>query len=139
MEVQTATKKKGRLHLGADPSFCPELPVRVGLPGPASVLWCCCLRRLEREDDVEHLLPVAGLLEIGNLAASALGNPRFGDLVIGHGVGGGHVFRADDPGNLKLTSFEVDPEFLSAVNCHVAVGKDLGDHGRDAQFDIFTA
>ncbi len=45
----------------------------MGLPGPVFRSQLCCLHRLEREDDVEHLLPVPGLLKIGAVWAEASG------------------------------------------------------------------
>ncbi|MDX1298300.1 MAG: endonuclease, partial [Pseudomonas sp.] len=36
--------------------------------------------RSERQDDVEHLGAVAGLLDVGQLTAPTIGNAQFGDL-----------------------------------------------------------
>src|SRR3954454_15564847 len=74
-----------------------------------------------RQHDVEHLLSVARLLDVGDLAAAAVGNAQLGDLVVRDGVLGRDVLRTDDAGDVDVADLEVDPDLLPAVDHQVAV------------------
>ena len=41
---------------------------------------------LERKDNVEELVAKARLLDIGEVTLAAVGNPRFGDFIVGNRV-----------------------------------------------------
>ena len=62
---------------------------------------------LERSDDVEDLLTVAGLLNVGDLTAATVGNGGLGDLGVGDGVGESNVLRANNSGHGQFANFEV--------------------------------
>ena len=64
----------------------------------------------------------AWLLEIGDMAASAIGDASLGDLFIGNGVGGCDVLRPDDTGNLQFADFVIDANFLAAMDHKISVG-----------------
>src|SRR6185295_19958391 len=65
---------------------------------------------LERQQHVEHLLAVARLLDVGDLAAAAIGDARLGDLGGFDGVVALDVLRANDAGDDELAHFEVDAD-----------------------------
>src|SRR3546814_12639035 len=69
---------------------------------------------LEGEQDVEDLLAVARLLDVGDDAAATVGDAGLGDPVVGHRVGRRHVLGTNDAGDLQLPDFEVHPELLAA-------------------------
>ena len=93
----------------------------------------------ERHDNVEHLLTIAGLLHVGDLAAAAIGDPGLGNLVIADRIVGGDVLLANDAGNLQIAHLEIDARFLPAVDDHITVGQDLGHDGGDAEINGLVA
>src|SRR4051794_28386986 len=74
-----------------------------------------------RQHDVEHLLSVARLLDVGDLAAAAVGDAQLGDLIVRDGVLGRDVLRADDAGDVDVADLEVDPDLLPAGDHQIAV------------------
>src|SRR6201999_4345766 len=57
---------------------------------------------LERVHDIKELGPVVRLLDVALTAAAAVGDPGFGDLVVGDRVQLVDVGRPDDAGHLQL-------------------------------------
>ena len=57
--------------------------------------------------NVEDLLTVAGLLNVGDLTADTVGNAGLGDLGVGDGVGESNVLRANNSGHGQFANFEV--------------------------------
>ncbi len=82
---------------------------------------------------IDQLLAVAGLLHIGQLTASPVGDTRFGDLAVLDRVRVGDVLRADDAGDQQFAHLEVHPDFLATGDDQVAVGQAVHDQGRDLQ------
>src|SRR5579885_56163 len=76
---------------------------------------------LERQDHVRDLLPPARLLHVGELAAPAIGDPRLRDLGGVERVVVLDVFGPHDAGDLELPHFEIDPDFLLALDHEIAV------------------
>lgn len=69
-----------------------EVAARVG--GRATTaIW------LEGHQDIEQLLPIARLLDVGDLAAPTVGNAGFGDLGRFDGVGSVDILRPHDTGD----------------------------------------
>jgi len=94
---------------------------------------------LEREDDVVDLLAVSRLLDIGDLAPAAIGDPRLGDLVVADRVCGTDVLGPDDAAYFEIADLEIHPDLLPAGDHHIAVGQELRDDGGDLEFDILVA
>src|SRR5262245_25133258 len=94
---------------------------------------------LEGEQDVEDLLAVARLLQVADGAFAAVGDARFGDLVVRHFVERGDVLGPDHALDREIAHLEVDAHLLAALDHQVAVGHDLRDHRRHAQVDLFRA
>jgi hypothetical protein len=65
--------------------------------------------RSEREDDVDQLVAVTGLLHVAELAVPAIGYPQFGDLFMGDRVLVGDVLRPDHAGELDLADLVSSP------------------------------
>jgi hypothetical protein len=93
----------------------------------------------ERHDDIEDLLAVARLLDVADLAASAVGNPGLGNFFIADRICRVDVFRPDHAGELKLADLEVDPDFLPALEHQVAVGQHVRYQGRHLERDRLLA
>jgi hypothetical protein len=85
----------------------------------------------ERQQHVHHLLAVAGLLHIGDLAASAVGYAGLGDLAGCDGIVVLDVFWPHDASDDQFTHLEVDADFLLAFDHQIAIGQDLRDDGGD--------
>ena len=94
---------------------------------------------LERQQHVHHLLAVARLLQIGDLAAAAIGDAGLGDLAGIDGVVALDVLGANDAGDDQLADFEIDPDFLLALDHQIAVRQHLGDDGGDVGLQAFLA
>ena len=91
----------------------------------------------EWQENIHDLLAVAWLLDVCDLTTSAVGNARFSNLFRGDRIVRGNVFRADDTGNDQFPDLEVDADFLTSLNHHVAVGQNLKHDGGDGGFDGF--
>src|SRR5216684_7974931 len=98
-----------------------------------------CARRSERHQNVEELLAVARLLNVHELAMTAIGHSCLGDLVERDGVDGADVLRPDDAGDLKVADLVVDPHLLVADDDEVAVGQDLRHQHGDMDVDLVGA
>ena len=92
---------------------------------------------LERQDDIHHLLAVARLLNIGDLAAAAVSDAGFGDLAGVDRVVALDVFRPDDAGDNQFANFEVDANFLFAFDDEISVRQYLRDHCCDVGLQCF--
>ena len=93
----------------------------------------------EGQEDVEGLLAVAGLLDVGDLAAAAIRDARLGDLggfdrVVGFDVLGPH-----DAGDDQLADLEIDADLLFALDDEVAVRQDLRDDAGDVRDQLLLA
>ena len=95
--------------------------------------------RSEGEEDVEELLAVAGALDVGDLAAAAVGDAGFGEAVVADGVVAADVLGAEDTADLQLAEFAVDADLLAGGDGEVAVGEDLGDDTGEAEGDGLVA
>ena len=95
--------------------------------------------RLEREQDIENLLSVPGLLHVGELPTSAVRNPCFRNLRVVDGIGRGDVLGPHHAGDEELADFKVHADFLPALNDEITVGQDLRDDHRDRQTQFFLA
>src|SRR5581483_5038589 len=93
----------------------------------------------ERVDQIEELVPPAGLLDFRDAAAASVGDACLGDLVVGHGVVGGDVARAQHAGHAQHAHLVVHPHLLAAADHEVAVRQHLRHHGRHQQVDAFRA
>jgi hypothetical protein len=83
------------------------------LPQPGELVYD--FAGLERQEDIQDLVAVPRLLNIGDLAASAVTDAGFRNLLAGNRVVGGDVFRTDNAGYNQLSDFEVHPDFLAAL------------------------
>src|SRR4051812_10542598 len=86
-------------------------------------------RLLERQENVPHPIAVALLLDVGDLAAAAIGDARLRDLGRIDRVLALDVLRPHDAGDDQLAYFVVHPDFLPALDDEIAVGQHLGDDG----------
>ena len=86
---------------------------------------------LERQDDIKHLLPVTGLLNIRNLSAPAIGNSRLGDLGGNDCVIRLNVFGPDNAADNEFAHFEINADLLAAFDYEIAVRQKLGDDSSD--------
>ena len=94
---------------------------------------------LEWQQHVHHLLPVAWLLHIGNLAATAIGDARLCDLAGVDGVVALDVLRPHDTRHDQFADFVIDTDFLLALDHQIAVGQHLRDHGGNIGLQRFLA
>src|SRR6195256_4180118 len=85
----------------------------------------------ERQQHVHHLLAVARLLDVGDLAAPAIGDAGLRDLAAIDGVVALDVLRPHDAGDDQFADFEIDPYLLLAFDHQVAVRQKLRDDGGD--------
>ena len=92
---------------------------------------------LEREDNVDNLLPVPRLLNVADVTTAAICDAGFSYFLERDGVAVRDVLRANDASDLKLANFEVDARFLTPVNDEVAVRQNLGHHGGQFYLDDF--
>src|SRR3546814_18094773 len=81
----------------------------------------------------------AWLLNVGDLAAAAVGDPGLGHLVVADGVGRGDVGRTDHAADHDLADLEVEAHFLPAVEDHLAVRTFMRAHRGDPQVYILPA
>jgi len=95
--------------------------------------------QLERQEHVEHLLAVARLLHVGELAAAAIGDAGFRDLAGIDGVVALDVLRAHDAGDDQFADFKIDADLLLAFDHEIAVGQHLRDHRGDVGLQCFLA
>ena len=93
--------------------------------------------RSERQQDVRHLLAVARLLNVGDLAAAAIRNARLRDLLQIHRVVGSRILGPHDAGNDQFAHFEIDANLLFAFDHEIAVRQDLRHHRRDVGLQDF--
>ena len=96
-------------------------------------------RGLEGIEDVEELLSVGRLLDVGELTPAAVGDAGFGDLIVAHGVFRADVLGPDDADDLQFANLEVDANLPGSLNRHVSVRQHLGDDGGDPQVDFVGA
>src|SRR5581483_9115681 len=75
----------------------------------------------ERRDQIDELLSPTGLLDLRDTAAPAVGDARFRDLVVGDGVVGGDIARAQHAGDAQHAHLVVDAHLLRAADDEVAV------------------
>ncbi len=94
-------------------------------------------RTLEWEQDIEHLLTIPGLLNIGQLPTSAVGNPCLRNLLMVDRVGRADVLGPHHTCDEKLTDLKVDTDFLPALDNEISVGKDLRYDRRYGQAQYF--
>src|SRR3569833_2325067 len=102
----------------------------------AGVGYCLSL---EGQDGVGDLLAVARLLNVGDLAAAAVGDARFGELLGRDGVVGLDVRRPHDALHEEVTNFVVHAHLLMALDHEVAVGQGLGDDDGDVGGELLVA
>src|SRR5690606_14547707 len=112
---------------------------RVGflLPSSSRGLVASSISGSEGNDDVVDLLPVAGLLDVGDLPAATIGDARFRDLVVVDCVVGIDVLGADHAGDPQFAQLEVDAYLLTSGDHHVAVRQAIGHHRGNLQLDVF--
>ena len=94
---------------------------------------------LERQYDVHELLAVTRLLNIGDLAAAAVGDPGLGDLAGIDGVVALDVFGTDDAGDDKFAHLVVDADFLPAFDDEISVRQHLRHHCGDVGLQSFLS
>src|SRR5215813_9333716 len=80
-------------HSGGSNKKCPAASA-AGLSLPSGTGDASRSVFLEGEQDIEYLLAVARLLQVADRAFAAVGDARFGDLVIRHFVERGDVLGA---------------------------------------------
>ena len=85
----------------------------------------CCVR-LEGQDHIQELGAVARLLDIGELAAAAIGDARFRDLVVADGVGLQDVLGPDDAAETLPAWRSADSEEMKK-NFQKKLAENLGD------------
>src|SRR5262249_16428176 len=95
--------------------------------------------RLEGQEHVHHLLAVARLLHVHDLAAAAIGDAGLRDLAGVDGVVALDVLGPDDTGDDQLAGLEIDADLLLAFDHQVAVRKHLGDDAGDVGLQRFLA
>ena len=78
-------------------------------------------RYLEGHDHIHDLGAPAGLLEIADLAAPAIGKSGFSNLFVADRVGGRNILGSDDPRDLGFPQFIVHPGFLAPLNDQIAI------------------
>ena len=83
----------------------------------------------ERQQHVEHLLAVPRLLHVGDLTATAIGNPRLCDFARIDRVIALDVFRPNDAGDDEFADLEVHAYFLLAIDHQIAVRQQLRHDG----------
>ena len=93
--------------------------------------------RSERQQHVHHLLAVARLLHVGDLAVAAIGDAGLRDLAGIDGVVALDVLRAHDAGDDQFAHFEIDADLLLAFDHQIAVRQQLGDDGGDVGGQAF--
>src|SRR5450755_3233259 len=96
-------------------------------------------KALERQQHVHHLLAVARLLHVGDLAAAAIGDAGLRDLRGIDGVVALDVLRAHDAGDDQFANFEIDADLLLAFDHQIAVRQNLRDHRGDVGLQRFLA
>ncbi|ENN84074.1 hypothetical protein RHSP_71778 [Rhizobium freirei PRF 81] len=95
-----------------------------------------CRRRSERRQQVDRLLASRRLLYFGQATASAVGDARLGDLVVGNGVLRGDILRPHDTGDVENADFLIHADFLRAADHQIAILENAGDDGGDEQIDL---
>src|SRR6267143_6034875 len=75
----------------------------------------------ERQQYVHYLLAVARLLDVGDLAAAAIGDAGLRDLAGIDGVVALDILRPHDAGDDQFADFEIDPDLLLAFDHEIAV------------------
>src|SRR5262249_5942180 len=83
--------------------------------------------------------PVAGLLQVSDLAAAAIGDAGLGDLVVFDRVARAHVLRADDALHRELAQLVVDAYLLLTGDHEVPVRQLIRDDRGDLQLDLLLA
>ena len=73
------------------------------------------------------------------MAAPAVGDTGFGNLLVGNLVVRADILATDDAGNQQFADFVIHPNLLAATQDQVAVGQDLADHGGNLELDLFVA
>jgi len=86
---------------------------------------------LEWQDNVENLGTITRLLNIGQLAAPAIGNPKLGNLLMSDGVVRRDIFWTHDTRHIEFANLEIDPNFLATMDHEIAIRQHLGHDGRD--------
>src|SRR6516225_6620365 len=79
----------------------------------------------ERQQDVGHLLAIARLLEVEDLAAAAIGDACLRNLRGIDGVVALDVLGPHDTGDDQFADFEVDADLLLALDHEIAVRQHL--------------
>ena len=93
----------------------------------------------ERQQDVGHLLAIARLLEVEDLAAAAIGDAGLRDLRGIDGVVALDVLGPHDTGDDQFADFEVDADLLLALDHEIAVRQHLRHHGSDVGLQSLLA
>ena len=96
-------------------------------------------RTSERQEDVHHLLAVARLLHVRDLAAAAIGDAGLGDLRRIDRVVGLDVLGPDDAGDDQFADLEIDADLLLALDHEIAVRQNLRDDRRDIRDELLGA
>src|SRR3984893_17047539 len=94
-------------------------------------MWELAKQNSERQQHVHHLLAVARLLYVHDLAATAIGDAGLRDLARIDGVVALDVFGAHDAGDDQFADFEIDADLLLALDHEIAVRQDLRDDSGD--------
>src|SRR5205814_5424403 len=93
----------------------------------------------ERQQHIEYLLAVTRLLHVGKLATAAIGDAGLCDLGRVDRVVALDVLWPHDAGDDQLADFEVDTDFLLALDHQIAVRQYLRHHGGDIGQQGFLA
>src|SRR5271166_358550 len=93
----------------------------------------------ERQQNIHQLLTPSGVVDLGELATPAIGDPRLRHAVVQDGVVGRDVLRPDHPGHLQLTQLVVHPELLPRGDHQVAVRQHLRHHAGEPDRDQLVA
>ena len=95
--------------------------------------------RSEGQQNIHYLLAIARLLDIGDLAAATIGQAGLGDLGGFKRVVCLDIFRPDDARDDQFADFEVDADFLLALDHEIAIGQHLRDDGGDIRHQLLGA
>ena len=86
---------------------------------------------LERQQNTKRLVAPRRRLNCRERALAAIGDARFGDLWKIDSVIALDVLRPDHAGDDQHAHFRIEPDFLLALDHHIAVGQELGDDRGD--------